>query len=111
MLRFHGCQDLLSTGETLLSAEGLNAQYCCIVVVDERHVETGPQGKVSRQWNGVQYKMMIFDTNEPTHLHNVVVKQQPEAVALHDGDVVASVWAAGERVVCQTSGDPSAHAH
>ena len=46
-----------------------------------------------------------------THLHNVVVKQQPEAVALHDGDVVASVWAAGERVVCQTSGDPSAHAH
>jgi len=31
-----------------------------------------------------------------THLHDVVVEQQPEAVALHDGDVMASVGSAGD---------------
>lgn len=29
-----------------------------------------------------------------SHLYDVVVKQQPEAVALDDGDVVSAVWAA-----------------
>lgn len=29
-----------------------------------------------------------------THLHDVIVEQQPEAVALHNGDVMSSVWAA-----------------
>lgn len=28
-----------------------------------------------------------------THLHNVIIKEQPEAVALHDGDVVPTVGA------------------
>lgn len=28
-----------------------------------------------------------------THLYNVIIKQQPEAVALHDGDVMSTVWA------------------
>lgn len=33
-----------------------------------------------------------------SHLYDVVVKQQPEAVALDDGDVVSAVWsAAGHR--------------
>lgn len=33
-----------------------------------------------------------------THLYNVIIKQQPEAVALHDGDVMPMVWAtAGKR--------------
>lgn len=27
-----------------------------------------------------------------THLHNVVIEQQPEAMALHYGDVMSSVW-------------------
>lgn len=31
-----------------------------------------------------------------THLHNVIVKQQPEAVTLHYGDVMTSIWATEE---------------
>lgn len=31
-----------------------------------------------------------------THLHNVIIEQQPEAVTLHYGDVMTSVWAAEE---------------
>lgn len=27
-----------------------------------------------------------------THLHNVIIKQQPEAMTLHDGDVMTSIW-------------------
>lgn len=29
-----------------------------------------------------------------THLHNVVIEQQPEAMTLHYGDVMSSVWTA-----------------
>lgn len=32
-----------------------------------------------------------------THLHNVIIKQQPEAVALHNGDVVPTVWATAKK--------------
>ena len=32
-----------------------------------------------------------------SHLYDVVVEQQPEAVALHDRDVVSAVWTAAER--------------
>lgn len=31
-----------------------------------------------------------------THLHDVIIKQQPEAVALHYGDVMTSIWATEE---------------
>ena len=31
-----------------------------------------------------------------THLHNVIIKQQPEAMALHYGDVMTSIWATEE---------------
>ena len=30
------------------------------------------------------------------HLHNVVVEQQPEAMTLHYGDVMSSVWTTGD---------------
>ncbi len=28
-----------------------------------------------------------------SYLNNVIIKQQPEAMTLHDGDVMPSVWA------------------
>lgn len=31
-----------------------------------------------------------------THLHDVIIKQQPEAMALHYGDVMTSIWATEE---------------
>ncbi len=32
------------------------------------------------------------DTNELTYLYNIIIKQQPEVVAFHNGDVVTPVW-------------------
>ena len=34
--------------------------------------------------------------NEKSHLYDVVIEQQPEAVALDDGDVVSAVRTAAE---------------
>lgn len=31
-------------------------------------------------------------TDEHTYLYNIIIKQQPEVVAFHDGDVVTPVW-------------------
>lgn len=33
-------------------------------------------------------------THKLTHLYNVVVKQQPEIVTFHNGNVVSPVWTA-----------------
>lgn len=51
-------------------------------------VSNGEEPKNGLQWDfwGVCW---IF----VTHLHNVIIKEQPEAVALHDGDVVPTVGA------------------
>lgn len=35
---------------------------------------------------------MFAHACELAHLYNVIVKQQPEVVAFHDGDVVSPVW-------------------
>lgn len=31
-------------------------------------------------------------THELTYLYNVIIKQQPEVVAFHNGNVVSPVW-------------------
>lgn len=46
-------------------------------------------------WNQNYFGVLLFFT----HLYNVIIKEQPEAVALHDGDVMPTVWAtAGKRI-------------
>lgn len=36
-------------------------------------------------------------THELTYLYNVIIKQQPEVVAFHNGNVVSPVWTTGEK--------------
>lgn len=43
-----------------------------------------------------------------TYLHNVIIKQQPEAVTLHYGDVMTSVWTTEHT---QTSSESLIHRH
>lgn len=42
---------------------------------------------------GCNESLGVFFCFFVTHLYNVIIKEQPEAVALHDGDVMPTVGA------------------